>query len=106
MNSTCCVLSTHAIRSGRSNLLSLPDEHDYTRPLQHFRPTSPSTNELQKRRFSSGTDPTDRSHTQRAYSDVFTLLRKLEESARLALSKNAYDAVPGRASHRRPSCRI
>ncbi|KAH9164870.1 hypothetical protein EDB89DRAFT_2233714 [Lactarius sanguifluus] len=85
-------VTTHAIRSVRNYLLSLPDEHGHTQPRQGFRPTSLSTSEPQKRRVFSGTDRTDPlARIRRAALDVLTLLRELEESARVPLSDDAYD---------------
>ncbi len=85
-------MTTHAIRSVRNYLLSLPDEHGHTQPRQGFRPTSLSTSEPQKRRVFSGTDRTDPlARIRRAALDVLTLLRELEESARVPLSDDAYD---------------
>lgn len=95
-------MTTHAIRSVRNYLLSLPDEHGGSRlqPRQSFRPASLSTSEPQKRRVSSGgashTDPLAR--IRRAALDVLTVLRELEESARVPLSDDAYDAGSDRSS--------
>lgn len=95
-------VTTHAIRSVRNYLLSLPDEHGHTQPRQGFRPTSLSTSEPQKRRVSSGTDRTDPlARIRRAALDVLTLLRELEESARVPLSDEAYDAGSDRSSQSR-----
>ncbi|KAH8983282.1 hypothetical protein EDB92DRAFT_1951687 [Lactarius akahatsu] len=74
--------STHAIRSVR-NYLNL-DEHDRTQPRQRFLPTLLSTSEPQKRRVSSGTDPTNPLvHILCATLNVLTVLPQLEESAHL-----------------------
>ena len=95
-------VTTHAIRSVRNYLLSLPDEHGQTQPRQGFRPTSLSTSEPQKRRVASGTDRTDPlARIRRAALDVLTLLRELEESARVPLSDDAYDAGSDRSSQGR-----
>ena len=95
-------VTTHAIRSVRNYLLSLPDEHGHTQPRQGFRPTSLSTSEPQKRRVSSGTDrPDPLARIRRAALDVLTLLRELEESARVPLSDDAYDAGSDRSSQGR-----
>jgi hypothetical protein len=94
-------VTTHAIRSVRNYLLSLPDEHGQTQPRQGFRPTSLSTSEPQKRRVASGTDRTDPlARIRRAALDVLTLLRELEESARVPLSDDAYDVGSDRSSQR------
>ncbi|KAI9439284.1 hypothetical protein H4582DRAFT_1948160 [Lactarius indigo] len=95
-------VTTHAIRSVRNYLLSLPDEHGHTQPRQGFRPTSLSTSEPQKRRVFSGTDRTDPlARIRRAALDVLTLLRELEESARVPLSDDAYDAGSDHSSQGR-----
>jgi hypothetical protein len=72
----------------RNYLLSLPDEYGISRsqPRQGFRPASLSTSEPQKRRVSSGpghTDPLAR--IRRAALDMLTILRELDESARVPL---------------------
>ena len=94
-------VTTHAIRSVRNYLLSLPDEQGISRsqPRQTFRPASLSTSEPQKRRVSSEaarTDPLAR--IRRAALDVLTVLRELEESARIPLSDEAYDVGSDRSS--------
>ncbi|KAF8260485.1 hypothetical protein EI94DRAFT_1811598 [Lactarius quietus] len=95
-------VTTHAIRSVRNYLLSLPDEHGHTQPRQGFRPTSLSTSEPQKRRVSSGSDrPDPLARIRRAALDVLTLLRELEESARVPLSDDAYDAGSDQSSQGR-----
>ena len=83
-------VTTHAIRSVRNYLLSLPDEYGVSRS-QHrqtsFWPVSLSTSEPQKRRVSSRTDRTDPlvriCHTA---LDVLTVLHELKESVRVPLS--------------------
>ena len=93
-------VTTHAIRSVRNYLLSLPDEYGVRRshPRQSFRPASLSTSEPQKRRVSSGMDRTDPlARIRRAALDVLTVLRELEESARVPLSDDAYDAGSDRS---------
>jgi hypothetical protein len=97
-------VTTHAIRSVRNYLLSLPDEYGVSRsqPRQTFRPASLSTSEPQKRRVSSGADRTDPlARIRRAALDVLTVLRELEESARVPLSDDAYDACSDRSSQSR-----
>ena len=97
-------VTTHAIRSVRNYLLSLPDEHGVSRsqPRQSFRPASLSTSEPQKRRVSSGAGRTDPlARIRRAALDVLTVLRELEESARIPLSDDAYDASSDRSSQSR-----
>jgi len=78
-------------------------EYGYTQPRQRFRPTLLSTSEPQKkRRISSGTDRSGPlAHIRRAALDVLTLLRELEESMRLALSDDAYDALERPATQSR-----
>jgi hypothetical protein len=97
-------VTTHAIRSVRNYLLSLPDENgSNTQPRQGFRPTSLSTSEPQKRRVSSsGTDRSDPlARIRRAALDVLTVMRELEESARVPLSDDAYDAGSDHSSQSR-----
>jgi hypothetical protein len=97
-------VTTHAIRSVRNYLLSLPDEYGVRRsqPRQTFRPASLSASEPQKRRVSSGTVRTDPlARIRRAALDVLTVLRELEESARVPLSDDAYDASSDRSSQSR-----
>jgi hypothetical protein len=97
-------VTTHAIRSVRNYLLSLPDEHGGTRSQsrQSFRPASLSTSEPQKRRVSSGTARTDPlARIRRAALDLLTVLRDLEERARIPLSDDAYDAGSDRSSQSR-----
>ncbi|KAI0300646.1 hypothetical protein B0F90DRAFT_1936770 [Multifurca ochricompacta] len=95
-------VTTHAIRAVRNYLLSIPDEHGSTQPRQSFRPTSLSTSEPQKRRVSSGTDSTDPlARIRRAALDVLTVLRELEENARVPLSDDAYDAASDLSSQSR-----
>jgi hypothetical protein len=97
-------VTTHAIRSVRNYLLSLPDEYGVRRsqPRQTFRPASLSTSEPQKRRVSSVTDRTEPlARIRRAALDVLTVLRELEESARVPLSDDAYDAGSDRSSQSR-----
>jgi hypothetical protein len=96
-------VTTHAIRSVRNYLLSLPDEQGIrTQPRQSFRPASLSTSEPQKRRVSphpGRSDPLAR--IRRAALEVLTVLRELEERARVPLSDDAYDAGSDRSSHSR-----
>ena len=96
-------VTTHAIRSVRNYLLSLPDEYGVSRsqPRQSFRPSSLSTSEPQKRRVSSGTDTDPLARIRRAALDVLTVLRELEESARIPLSDDAYDASSDLSSQSR-----
>jgi len=98
------IVTTRAIRSVRNYLLSLPDEYGVRRsqPRQTFRPASLSTSEPQKRRVSSVTDRTEPlARIRRAALDVLTVLRELEESARVPLSDDAYDAGSDRSSQSR-----
>jgi len=97
-------VTTHAIRSVRNYLLSLPDEHGVRRsqPRQSFRPASLSTSELQKRRASAESGRADPlARIRRAALDVLTVLRELEESARVPLSDDAYDAASDHITHSR-----
>ena len=97
-------MTTHAIRSVRNYLLSLPDEQGISRSQlrQSFCPSSLSTSESQKRRVSSDSRRADSlTRIRRAALDVLTVLRELEECARVPLSDGTYDAGSDRSSHSR-----
>lgn len=91
--------TTHAVRSVRNYLLSLPD--DSTTPMQPvFRAQALSSAPLTKRVVSqpnSSTDPLSR--IRRSALEVLIVLRALEESSRLPLSDDAYDAQSDHGEH-------
>lgn len=103
-------ITTHAVRSIRNYLVSLPDESTGTIRAQ-FRPKSlglgPASSSLNKPKgTSTGTNsnsslhpPSQQQHQQpdpltlirKSALDVLTVLRELEEGCRLPLSDSAYD---------------
>ncbi|GJE95929.1 hypothetical protein PsYK624_121210 [Phanerochaete sordida] len=88
--------TTHAVRSVRNYLLSLPD--DGPTPVKRdfaFRPPNMTMSgaPLPRRLVSqpdSGSDPLSR--VRRSALEVLTVLRSVEEASRLPLSDDAYDA--------------
>jgi hypothetical protein len=91
--------TTHAIRSVRDYVVHLPDESTST-IRAHFRPKFLSTRApTPKRLVSQPNDPADPlSLIRRSALEVLTTLRELEETARLPLEDDAYDAQSDRAS--------
>lgn len=90
--------TTHAIRSVRNYLLSLPD--DSVTPLQRdFRFPAISSKPLPPRRTSSQPRSDPLSRIRRGALEVLTSLRALEESSRLPLSDEAYDAQSDHGEH-------
>ncbi|PSR77736.1 hypothetical protein PHLCEN_2v7720 [Hermanssonia centrifuga] len=93
--------TTHAVRSVRNYLLSLPD--DSTTPVNRkpqFRPNQLSSSPLPKRQASqpdSAADP--HSRIRRSALEVLTVLRAVEETSRLPLSDDAYDAQSDHGEH-------
>ncbi|KAI0052227.1 hypothetical protein FA95DRAFT_1533516 [Auriscalpium vulgare] len=98
--------TTHAIRSVRNYLLSLPDDTVDTK-RQPYRPMTMSPGEMPKRRVSQ---PDDRSNPitliRRSALEVLTILRALEESSRVPLSDEAYDAQSDHASNQGSHSRV
>lgn len=93
--------TTHAIRSVRNYQVSLPDEDEVTTVREHqFRPKSLSANMSAPRRLvSQPNDPNDpQTLIRRTALEVLTALRTLEESSRVPLSDDAYDAQSDRGS--------
>ncbi|KAI0804662.1 hypothetical protein BC629DRAFT_1488770 [Irpex lacteus] len=85
--------TTHAVRSVRNYLLTLPD--DSATPVQpQFRSkVTPSRQPIPRRQASQpdlATDPLTR--IRRSALEVLGVLRRMEESSRLPLSDEAYDA--------------
>ncbi|KAI0338691.1 hypothetical protein BDW22DRAFT_1415373 [Trametopsis cervina] len=92
--------TTHAVRSVRNYLLSLPD--DSTTPVQkNFRSSLPLSRTLVPRRQASqpdlASDPLTR--IRRSALEVLGVLRAVEESSRLPLSDDAYDAQSDHGEH-------
>ena len=88
--------TTHAVRSVRNYLLSLPDDGPtpVTRDF-HLRPPAMrlSTSPLPRRQASQPDSPADPlSRIRRSALEVLTVLRTVEEASRLPLSDDAYDA--------------
>ncbi|TFK70980.1 hypothetical protein BDN72DRAFT_838226 [Pluteus cervinus] len=95
-------ITTRAIRSTRNYIVSLPDE--YTGTIRsNFRPTSLGPSFTKKATSSTSTsqsssaDPSNM--IRRSALEVLTVLRELEENARLPLSDEAYDAQSDGSRH-------
>lgn len=85
--------TTRAVRSVRNYLVSLPDDSNIPGQKQHFRPQTLPSAPIIKRVVShpdSLNDPLTR--VRRSALEVLTVLRALEETARLPLEHDAYDA--------------
>ena len=93
--------TTHAVRSVRNYLLSLPDDGPTpVRPQFQFRAQALSSSPLPKRQVSqpdSASDPLSR--VRRSALEVLTVLRTVEEASRLPLSDDAYDAQSDHGDH-------
>ncbi|KAL6303599.1 hypothetical protein BKA93DRAFT_734674 [Sparassis latifolia] len=86
-------ITTRAVRTVRNYLVSLPDESATPRQQQHFRPQNLASSPLPKRLVSqpdSASEPL--TGIRRGALEVLTVLRDLEEYARLPLEDDAYDA--------------
>ncbi|KAI0643279.1 hypothetical protein C8Q79DRAFT_978077 [Trametes meyenii] len=85
--------TTRAVRSVRNYLVSLPDESQVPQNRSHFRPQTLSSSPLPKRQVSQPNSPHDPLTRIRGRAlEVLTVLRELEERARLPLDHDAYDA--------------
>ncbi|KAI0370675.1 hypothetical protein BV20DRAFT_1018332 [Pilatotrama ljubarskyi] len=85
--------TTRAVRSVRNYLLSLPDDSQVPQNKPHFRPQTLSSSPLPKRQVSQPNDPHNPLTRIRGRAlEVLTVLRELEERARLPLDHDAYDA--------------
>jgi len=85
--------TTRAVRSVRNYLVSLPDDSATPMLQTYFRPHSLPSAPPPKRRVSqpdSASEPLTR--IRRGALEVLTVLRELEERARLPLEHDAYDA--------------
>ncbi|EPQ53266.1 hypothetical protein GLOTRDRAFT_63954 [Gloeophyllum trabeum ATCC 11539] len=94
-------ISTHAVRSVRNYLISLPDD-SIVRIRDDFRPKVTPSKPIVKRQASPGNMQSDPlMMIRRAALEVLTVLRELEEKSRLPLSDDAYDAQSdhGSSSH-------
>ncbi|KAI0922456.1 hypothetical protein AcW1_003271 [Taiwanofungus camphoratus] len=97
-------ITTRAVRSVRNYLVSLPDESATPMLQTHFRPQSLQSLPPPKRRVSqpdSASEPLSR--IRRGALEVLTVLRALEESSRLPLEHDAYDAQSDHGSSPDPS---
>ncbi|KAA1470852.1 hypothetical protein DENSPDRAFT_798367 [Dentipellis sp. KUC8613] len=95
--------TTRAIRSVRNYQVSLPDE-TLESHRQQFRPKSLSTSSYTPKRQALRRDISAEPHTsiRRSALEVLTALRALEESARIPLSDDAYDAQSDHGSNSNP----
>ena len=85
--------TTRAVRSVRNYLVSLPDDSSVPQNRPHFRPNTLSSAPLPKRQVSQPNSPHDPLTRIRGRAlEVLTVLRELEERARLPLDHDAYDA--------------
>ena len=85
--------SASAVRSVRNYLVSLPDDSSVPQNRPHFRPNTLSSAPLPKRQVSQPNSPHDPLTRIRGRAlEVLTVLRELEERARLPLDHDAYDA--------------
>ncbi|KAI0683844.1 hypothetical protein BC835DRAFT_1422907 [Cytidiella melzeri] len=85
--------TTHAVRSVRNYLLSLPDDSATPVQTQFRSKVTPSKQPIPRRQASQpilSTDPLTR--IRRSALEVLGVLRTVEESSRLPLSDEAYDA--------------
>ena len=97
-------ITTHAIRSVRNYVVSLPSESSVItgNQRQHYRPQHLTNLALQKRHNSNPSSTTVAlSRTRKAALSTLSILRLLEESSRLPLSDDAYDAQSDHGSHGR-----
>ncbi len=86
-------ITTRAVRSVRNYLVSLPDDSSVPQNRSHFRPQTLSSSPLPKRQVSQPNSPHDPLTRIRGRAlEVLTVLRELEERARLPLDHDAYDA--------------
>jgi len=85
--------TTRAIRSVRNYLMSLPDDFTAPRPQAEFRPStlSPPTAPLRKSPKPSRQASDPLALVRKSALEVLTMLRHLEENARLPLSDDAYE---------------
>ncbi|KIP07844.1 hypothetical protein PHLGIDRAFT_70384 [Phlebiopsis gigantea 11061_1 CR5-6] len=93
--------TTHAVRSVRNYLLSLPDDGPTpVKPQFQFRTSVLSAPPPPRRQASqpdSASDPLSR--IRRSALEVLTVLRSVEEASRLPLSDDAYDAQSDHGDH-------
>ena len=99
-------ITTHAIRSVRNYVVSLPSESSVItgNQRQHYRPQHLTNLPVQRRHSpSSSSASIALSRIRKAALGTLSVLRLLEESSRLPLSDDAYDAQSDRGSRSRVS---
>ncbi|KAH9929209.1 uncharacterized protein B0H18DRAFT_1117557 [Fomitopsis serialis] len=95
--------TTRAVRSVRNYLVSLPDDSPTPMLQTYFRPQSLPSAPLPRRRVSQPDAASDQlTRIRRGALEVLTALRDLEESARLPLEHDAYDAQSDHGSTSSP----
>ena len=95
-------ITTHAIRSVQNYVLSLPSESSVItgNQRQHYRPQHLTNLPVQKRHNPNPSSASVvLSKIRRAALSTLSVLRLLEESSRLPLSDDAYDAQSDHGSH-------
>ena len=95
-------ITTHAIRSVRNYVVSLPSESLVItgNQRQHYRPHHLTNLPVQKRHSSNPSSASVAlSRIRKAALSTLSVLRLLEESSRLPLSDDAYDAQSDQGSH-------
>ena len=95
-------ITTHAIRSVRNYVVSLPSESSVVtgNQRQHYRPQHLTNLPVQKRHNPNPSSASVAlSRTRKAALSALSVLRLLEESSRLPLSDDAYDAQSDHGSH-------
>ena len=95
-------ITTHAIRSVRNYVVSSPSESSVItgNPRQHYRPRHLTNLPVQKRHSSNPSSASVAlSKIRKAALSTLSVLRLLEESSRLPLSDDAYDAQSDHGSH-------
>jgi hypothetical protein len=98
-------ISTHAVRSVRNYVVSLPSESTGVSRV-YYRPQTLSSSPIPKRHVSSpSTTSISLTRIRKAALVVLSVLRELEESSRLPLSDEAYDVQSDHADSQEPHSR-
>lgn len=96
-------LTTRAVRSVRNYLVSLPDDSSTPMLQTHFRPQSLQSAPPPRRRVSQPDAASDQlTRIRRGALEVLSALRDIEETARLPLEHDAYDAQSDHGSTSSP----
>lgn len=96
-------MTTRAVRSVRNYLVSLPDDSATPMLQTYFRPQSLSSVPPPRRRVSQPDAASDQlTRIRRGALEVLSALRDLEETARLPLEHDAYDAQSDHGSSSTP----